>query len=160
MAARAEGIPTIVEVMEVLGERRARGWPRAVAGAWPSPFKACSPTRSCAALAASRSSSSALVVKTMYPGISPAYAEGNGPAFREAHGLVDASPLIVIVGNVIEGRAHDVAIRALGAVRQRHLGPSARSSVARPDPRTPIASTRGGCGRWPWSRESETPPTC
>jgi hypothetical protein len=52
-------------------------------------------------------------------GISEAYAEGDGAAFRAQHGLEQASPLIALVGNVCAARAQDTAVRALAAVRER-----------------------------------------
>jgi glycosyltransferase involved in cell wall biosynthesis len=52
-----------------------------------------------------------------YPPIDPAYGDGDGPAYRERHGLTSADPLLLAVGNVSRGRGQDVLIRALPEIR-------------------------------------------
>jgi glycogen(starch) synthase len=60
-------------------------------------------------------------VVTIYPGVEPA-PPGSGPAFRRRENLVDANPLLAVIGNISRGRGQDLIVRALPAIRERFPG--------------------------------------
>jgi glycosyltransferase involved in cell wall biosynthesis len=67
-------------------------------------------------------------VRTMHPGISEAFGDGDGQRFRRHHGLPDDDPVIAVVGNLSEGRGQDLAIEAAALLRQEV--PNARLVLA------------------------------
>jgi len=120
IAARLEGLPTVVYVGEIFAKGHVEGRMRALGGRLTA--------RLCEALADRLVCCSETVAAqfprhgkavTIYPGISEVYAHGDRDGFRSRHGLEDASPLIAVVGNVCAARGQDTAVRALPAIRER-----------------------------------------
>jgi GT2 family glycosyltransferase/glycosyltransferase involved in cell wall biosynthesis len=57
-------------------------------------------------------------VEAVYPPVGPRYAEGDGPAFRRAHGIPAEAPLVVAAGSISEGRGQDLLVDAVGLARE------------------------------------------
>ena len=123
IAARLEGLPTVVYVGEIFAKGHVEGRARALGGRLTA--------RLCEALADRLVCCSETVAAqfprhgkavTIYPGISEVYAHGDREGFRSHHGVEDADPLIAVVGNVGRARAQDLAVRALPAIRERLPG--------------------------------------
>jgi len=120
LAARLEGLPTIVYVGEIFDKGHVGGGLRALGGraiarlseALADRLVCCSQT----VAAQFRRPGRAVAI---YPGISATYADGDGASFRAHHGLEDAEPVIAVVGNVSAGRGQDVAVRALAHLLER-----------------------------------------
>lgn len=130
VAARLEGVSTIVYVGELFDTGLAIGPGRALGGAALSRLTGaladavvcCSETVARQFLPSRRS------VTTIYPGVDESYADGDGERFREAHGLTGADPCLAVVGNVTRGRGQDVAIRGLALLREEF--PAVRLVIA------------------------------
>jgi glycosyltransferase involved in cell wall biosynthesis len=122
VAARLERLPVIVKLAEIFDKGHVRSAPRTLAGqATLALHRSLADVLICSSktVAAQLRGSGRARVLPLYPGISPEHATGDGAAFRDAHGLRDAAPLIAVVGNIAAGRGQDLAVRALGLVRDR-----------------------------------------
>jgi glycosyltransferase involved in cell wall biosynthesis len=120
IAARLEGVPRIVYAAEIYDKRFARSRSRSLGSRLVARLVETLSTRivCCSQTVADQFSggiSRRLV--TIYPGIDGSFAGGDGPAFRRRHGLVDAAPLLAVVGNISRGRGQDLAIKALAEVK-------------------------------------------
>jgi glycosyltransferase involved in cell wall biosynthesis len=73
-------------------------------------------------------------VETIYPGLDDSFTGGDGDSFRRRHGLIDATPLLAVIGNISPGRGQDLAVRAMKEIGERL--PKARCVVVgEPHPR-------------------------
>ena len=136
LAARLEGIRTILYAGEILDEPRLPSRVRALAGAAILGFAARTATRviACSERVARQYRSRGANVTTIHPPIDERYANGDGARFRRDHAIPDDASLIVAVGAITHGRGQDVLIRALPRIRASH--PDARLAiVGAPHPR-------------------------
>jgi glycosyltransferase involved in cell wall biosynthesis len=130
VAARREGIPTVLYVGELLIGPSAPGGARGLAGrmligrsgALADAIIACSDT------VARQFGRRRAKVITIYPPIRDSYADGDGEAYRRRHALARGEPLIATVGSLTEGRGQDVLVRALPEIRRSI--PRARCVIA------------------------------
>jgi glycosyltransferase involved in cell wall biosynthesis len=130
IAARLERIPRITYVAELFDKRFNRSRSRSLgAGALVRLVEKLSSAVICCSqtVADQFSGSRTARLLTVYPGIDHSFAGGDGAAFRRRHGLVEAEPLLAVIGNISRGRGQDLVIRALPQVRMRF--PNARCTV-------------------------------
>jgi glycosyltransferase involved in cell wall biosynthesis len=123
LAARLEGVPTIVYAAE-LYRQGSRGDPlRAIVGrvAVRLNERLATVVVACSSTVAARFRRPDLSV-VVYPAVDPAVARGDAEAFRRRHGLNSDGPVIATLGNLTRGRGQDVAIRALADLRRDHPG--------------------------------------
>lgn len=135
-AARIERLPVIVKLAELFDKGHVRSPGRTLAGhATLAVHKALADALICSSreVAAQVRGPGRARVVPLYPGISQELADGDGPAFREEHGLEDAYPLVAVVGNIAVGRGQDLAVRALERLRRR-LPRAALVLVGEPHP--------------------------
>ena len=122
VAARLERLPVIVKLAEIFDKGHVQSPVRALAGqATLALHHSLADALVCSskAVAAQLKGSGRARVLALYPGISPDHADGDGGAFRAAHGLEDADPLIAVVGNIAAGRGQDLVVRALDLLHSR-----------------------------------------
>jgi glycosyltransferase involved in cell wall biosynthesis len=122
VAARLERLPVIVKLAEIFDKGHVQSPIRAVAGqATLTLHHSLADALVCSSkgVAAQLKGSGRARVLALYPGISPDHADGDGGAFRAAHGLEDADPLIAVVGNIAAGRGQDLVVRGLDRLRGR-----------------------------------------
>ncbi len=135
LAARLEGVPSIVYTTELYRQGSRGDVLRSRIGAAQLRLNAGLAT---VVVAASKTVAEALPARASvvvsYPSLEPAAEPGDGAGWRREHGLEDASPLVVTMGNIARGRGQDVAVRALADLRRDH--PSAQLAIAgEPHPR-------------------------
>ena len=120
IAARLEGIPTVLYVGEIFSKGHVGGKLRALGGQAVARLSETLADRlvCCSQTVASQFDGTGKAT-TIYPGVSLAYAGGDGDGFRRRHGLEGARPLLAVVGNVCEARGQDTAVHALAALRGR-----------------------------------------
>jgi glycosyltransferase involved in cell wall biosynthesis len=131
LAARLEGVPAVVDVMEVLHVHHEGGAPRMAARflvrAWTAALAdalICCSNLSAEGFKRMRRRG----LHVIYPGIELDRPEGDGTRLLAERGIQDAGPYIAAVGNITFGRGQDVLIRALPAVRETF--PDARLLLA------------------------------
>jgi glycosyltransferase involved in cell wall biosynthesis len=135
LAARIEGIPTVVYAAEVHRGDWRRSPGRYLAGALLSRIvtRNASAVVACSELVARQFRTLEPVV-VAFPPISGAYADGDRGRGRGRYGLEGTAPVLAVVGALSSGRGQDVAVRALALVRER--APGARLLlVGAPHPR-------------------------
>jgi glycosyltransferase involved in cell wall biosynthesis len=123
LAARLEGVPTVVYATELFRHGSRGDDLRAVIGRGAiaanarlaSVVVACSHTVAEALPAGTRS-------EVMYPPIDPEPGVGDAERLRREHGIPATGPCLATLGNVARPRAQDVAIRALAELRRDHPG--------------------------------------
>jgi glycosyltransferase involved in cell wall biosynthesis len=136
VAARLERVPTIVRVAELFSGRSVSGRARTLP-AWAL-------LRSTEGLASAILCASDAVAQqfrgghtrviTSYAPIDTSPKKGDGEAFRRRHGLREADPLIVVIGNLSPGRGQDLLIEAMPRIVAR-WPQAACALVGRPHPR-------------------------
>jgi glycosyltransferase involved in cell wall biosynthesis len=134
LAARLEGLPTVVYVGEIFDKGHVGGGLRAVGGRAIARLSEALADRlvCCSRTVAAQFRRGRAV--TIYPGISRAYAGGDRASFRARHELEDDEVVIAMIGNLSPGRGQDVAIRALPPILEHE--PRARLVIAgHPHPR-------------------------
>jgi len=133
IAARLEGAPAIVYVGEVIPTKP--GLARAVGGrALAAATRALAAAVVCCSDAAADAfGGSGPAVHVVRPGIDST-APGDGAAFRRRHGLEDADPCVVAVGNISRRRGQDVLLHAVAQARA-HLPQVGCAIVGAPHPR-------------------------
>jgi glycosyltransferase involved in cell wall biosynthesis len=129
IAARLEGLPTVVYVGEIFTKGHVGGPVRALGGRAIARLNEalCDRLVCCSRLVAAQFRDQRKAV-TIYPGIASHHAEGDADALRSLYGLDGATPIIAVVGSITAGRGQDVAVRALGAIIGRL--PAARLVLA------------------------------
>lgn len=129
LAARLARVPVIVRVAEIFDKGHIDGLVRGIGGAVVRLATArLADSIVCSSEAVARQfSGSNRSVTTIYPGIDPGHAAGDGPRFRHDHALDDGDPLVVVVGNITRARGQDLAIRALPALLEAQ--PAARLAI-------------------------------
>lgn len=137
LAARLEGVPTVLYAGEILDKPRVPSRIRALAGAAVLGFAARTATAVIACserVARQYRIRGAARTTTIHPPIGERYANGDGARFRRDHEIPGDAPLIVAVGAITHGRGQDVAIRALARIRAAY--PDVRLAiVGDPHPR-------------------------
>jgi glycosyltransferase involved in cell wall biosynthesis len=136
VAARLEGVPTLVRVAELYYGRSVSGHARTLP-AWA--LLRSTETLAGAILCASDSvarqfSGHRAKLITSYAPIDTTPKAGDGKAFRQRHGLQQDDPLIVVVGNLSPGRGQDLLIEAMPRIRTKWPR-AALVLVGRPHPR-------------------------
>lgn len=131
LAARLEGVPSVVYLTELYEQglpgdaARAVAWRRLVALQARMAGCIVTPTR----LVADGLAPSVPVVVAA-PSIDPAPGDGDAASLRSRHGIPDTHPVLATIGTVSRGRGQDVALRALAMLRADR--PGARLIVAGP----------------------------
>ena len=116
-AARLEGVPAVV----CAGEIFDRGPARSLAGRALGRFTVSSASAVVCCSDRVREQfprRPAVPVVTVYPGIAAGYADGDGRAFRERHGIPESAFCVAVVGSLTAGRGQDLAVRALALLRE------------------------------------------
>ena len=135
LAARLEGIPTVVYAAELYEQGRPGDGLRVVTGRTLARLNQRLATvtvvpsqRVAAQLPARRNTA------IVHPSIDPDVALGDAAEFHRAHGLPTGGPWLATLGNISRGRGQDNAIRALALLRRGY--PNAQLIVAgAPHPR-------------------------
>ncbi len=123
LAARLEGLPTVVYVGEIFAKGHVDGRLRALGGRLNARLcESLADRLVCCSMTVAEQFNGRATTATIYPGVSQAYVEGDGSAFRAQYGLEQAKPLIAVVGNLGAARAQDTALRALVTIRERLPG--------------------------------------
>jgi glycosyltransferase involved in cell wall biosynthesis len=123
MAARLEGIPTIVRVAEIFEKGYVHGPARSVgARAVVLLLRMLSDAIVCSsdAVAAQFGPSGSPLVETICPGIDPYHGEGDTQKVRTEFALGNAHPMVAVVGNVTHARGQDLTIRAMPKILESH----------------------------------------
>jgi glycosyltransferase involved in cell wall biosynthesis len=118
LAARLEGVPTLVYAAEVFtGAVSRRSRLGSVAGRSLLSTNRAMATGivACSDLVGRQFGGAA--VPTVYPPIEDAFSGGDGDAFRSRLGLGADEPCVVAVGNITRGRGQDLMIAAMPRVR-------------------------------------------
>jgi glycosyltransferase involved in cell wall biosynthesis len=121
MAARAEGVRSVLYAGEILDEPRVASRSRAWGGERLLAFAArtASGIIACSERVARQyRERGARRVQTISPPIAARYTRGSGSRFRGRHGIPPDAPLVVAVGAITEGRAQDVLVHAMTTIRQ------------------------------------------
>jgi len=127
LAARLEGIPTILYAGEILDEPRVATRTRKLGGrALIRLGRGSSAIIACTDRVGRQYASRKGKVTTVNPSIGRRYARGNGERFRREHRIPNG-PLIVAVGALTHGRGQDVLVRALPRIQETH--PDARLAI-------------------------------
>ena len=118
IAARRERVPAVVYCGELFAQRGTAGAQllarRAVArltGRFAAGIVCGSET-----VAAQFSGMARGPVRAVYPPVGEQYADGDGAAWRTAHGIDAEAPLVVSAGSITEGRGQDLLARAVAIV--------------------------------------------
>lgn len=125
VAARLQRVPSAVFVGEILDKGVVVSRGRSVAAAATARLTAAAADGVvCCSDAVARQFARARspLLRTIYPGVDGAYANGDGARFRALHGLTAAEPCLAVVGNVTPARGQDIAIRALPGLREEFPG--------------------------------------
>lgn len=136
VAARLEGVPTLVRVAELYYGRSVSGHTRTLP-AWGllRSIEMLAGAILCASdSVASQFGGHRARVITSYAPIDTAPKSGDGRAFRQRLGLGDDDPLIVVVGNLSPGRGQDLLIEAMPRI-VANWPRAACVLVGRPHPR-------------------------
>lgn len=123
LAARLEGVPTVMYAGEILDVPRVASRPRKLAGHALIRLGHSSATAivACSDRVGRQYTSRMAKVVTINPSIGRRYARGEAGRFRHEHGIPDG-PLIVTVGALTHGRGQDVLVRALPRIQAEHPG--------------------------------------
>jgi glycosyltransferase involved in cell wall biosynthesis len=118
VAARLEGVPTIVYAAEIYDQ------PWKGRATWSTlhirlTTRLASAIVCCSQAVAHQFPRGPTTIAVAYPPIEPDYANGDRELARRRHLLEDAEPCLAVVGNISPGRGHDVAVRALSLVKER-----------------------------------------
>lgn len=121
LAARLEGIPTVVYAAEIFDKGFLRTRMRLLAGTAVARLTqrladavvCCSNT-----VAEQFERNGRALVATAFPGVDPPDLAGRPARLREAHGLSGPGPYLAVLGNITPGRGQDLAIRALALLRR------------------------------------------
>ncbi len=121
VAARLEGVPTVVRVAELFAGRSVSGRPRELPSwALLRSTEALASTILCASDAVAQQFRGRRTrIITSYSPIDMNPKAGDGEAFKRRHGLEGSDPLIVAVGNLSPGRGQDLLIEAMPAIVER-----------------------------------------
>jgi len=138
VAARLQRVPSAVFVGEILDKGVVVSRGRSIAAAATARLTAAlADGVVCCSDAVARQFTpvGSRLLRTIYPGVDGAYADGDGARFRALHGLAAAEPCLAVIGNVTPARGQDVAIRALPGLRKDF--PAVRCVIAGvPHPQT------------------------
>jgi glycosyltransferase involved in cell wall biosynthesis len=124
LAARRERIPTIVYAAEILERRFIRSLPRTLAargllrltGRLANMIVACSRT------VERQFYSVGAKTTTIYPGVGLEHGDGDRTRLRAEFGLAESDLCVAAVGNLNEGRAQDLLLRAMPSIKERAPG--------------------------------------
>ncbi|HYH61013.1 MAG TPA: glycosyltransferase family 4 protein [Solirubrobacterales bacterium] len=128
LAARLEGVPTILYAGEILDEPRVESRARKVAGRFLIRLGhgSASAIVACSDRVGRQYASRMAKVVIVNPSIGPRYARGEAERFCREHEIANG-PLIVAVGALSHGRGQDVLVRALPRIQAKH--PNARLAI-------------------------------
>lgn len=122
LAARLSGVPVLLYAGEILDEPRLdrAGRRRAGRALVRLGSRSASAVVACSKRAADQyERRGAPRVRVIYPPVDDRYADGDGPAFRDAHSIGQDARMVLAVGSITEGRGQDVLIRAMVEVRKQ-----------------------------------------
>ena len=130
IAARLEGVPSIVYAGEVLGGAQLRGLQRTLAGGLVLQVtkRIAGAIVACSRTVATQYEGGQARVKVIYPPLRDRYEFGARNGFRARYGIGPDDVCIAAVGNITEQRGQDVLLRAMVEVRDSF--PSARCLIA------------------------------
>jgi N-acetylglucosaminyl-diphospho-decaprenol L-rhamnosyltransferase len=130
IAARLEGVPSIVYAGEVLGGGQLRGVQRTLAGGLllQATKRAAGAIVACSRTVAAQYEGGRAKVTVIYPPLRDHYAFGAREGFRARYGVGPSDVCVAAVGNITEQRGQDVLLRAMVDVRRSI--PSARCLIA------------------------------
>lgn len=122
VAARLQGVPTVVFVAEILAKGLVTSRGRSLAAAATVRLtEAVADAVVCCSKTVTRQfvPTRTRLLRTIYPGVNGTYAGGDGARFRTLYGLTAADPCLAVIGNLTAARGQDVAIRALPRLREQ-----------------------------------------
>jgi len=130
LAARSEGVPTVVYAGEVLSGGELRGLQRRLAGRLVVGMtrRLAHAVIACSRTVAAQYEGGGAPVTVVLPPLRGEYVGGDREAFRRRHGIGESDLLIAAVGNITGQRGQDVLVQALAEVRRTH--PTARCVIA------------------------------
>ena len=119
VAARRERVPALLHAAELLEVERSPLRRLAGKGLVQLASSSAAAVAACSEVVADQYRPHGVTTEVTYPPIADAFGDGDGPGFRERHGIPREAPLVLCVGSISAGRGQDVLLDAVELTRTR-----------------------------------------